>query len=104
MQLRIRARDLDLPPETRRGVDRRLRLAVGRHVARIAVARVTLSPRPEPGGADGVCCRIHVRFREGRKLVVEDLSEDALAAATRAAWRLEHRLDRDQELRASRVA
>lgn len=104
MQLRIRARDLDLPPETRRGVERRLRLAVGRHVARVQVARVTLSSRPEPGSAEGVFCRIHVRFRDRAKLVVEDRSEDALDAATRAAWRLEHRLDRERELRASRVA
>lgn len=99
MQLRIRARDLDIPHETRLGIERRMRLATGRHVARIAVARVNLSPDRSNGGNAPVHCRVHVRFRMGAKLVVEDRAEDPMAAANSAAWHLEHRLDRERELR-----
>ncbi len=102
MQLRIGARGLDLPGETRRGIERRLRLAIGRHVARIAVARLTLSPGGSTDG--GARCRIHVRFRDGSKRVVEDRAPDPMAAATRALWRLEHRLEGSQAPPSGRVA
>ncbi|MDJ0847050.1 MAG: hypothetical protein QNK04_01575 [Myxococcota bacterium] len=104
MQLRIRARDLDLPSETRTGIERRLRLAVGRHVGSIAVARVTLSPGAPDAADEATRCRIHIRFRDGATRVLEDTASDPLAAAGRAAWRLGHRLEGERELRGSRVA
>lgn len=94
MQLRIRARKLDLAPETRRLLDRKLRLLLGRHAPGIACAAVTLAPGATRGGSGSRCCRIHLRLRGGARLVVEDEAEDLLAALAGAVWRLEHRLGR----------
>ena len=91
MQLRIQAPD-DLPAETRAAIERRFRLALGRHAAGIERAQVTLSPSVE--GRLASRCRIRVRLREGETLAVEDRAEDPSSAVAAAAWRLEHRMQR----------
>lgn len=94
MQLRIRARDLELPPETLMAVERRIRLALGRHAPGIERAWTALSP-----GREGARCRIRARLREGEPLVSEDEAPDLLDAATTAARRLALRLERRRALR-----
>jgi len=91
MQLRIQAPD-DLPAQTRAAIERRVRLALGRHAAGIERVRVTLARRLE--GSLASRCRIRVRLREGETLAVEDRAEDPGSAAAAAVWRLEHRMQR----------
>jgi len=96
VKLRIVDRDLDLAPTTRQELERRLRLALGRHAAGVAAARVTLA-EAEPVRAiaePAVRCRIRARLRRGESLVFEEQAPDARAALAAAAWRLAHRLDR----------
>ena len=92
MQLPVHARSQDLPTEARSAIERRIRLALGRHAAGIDRAQVTLSPAQD--GGNGSRCRIHVRLRRGESLAIEDHAADPHAAAAAAAWRLEHRLER----------
>ena len=92
MQLRIRARCLDVSPEIRRAIERNVRLMLGRHAVEIERTQVTLSPS-EPA-REGNRCRIHVRLRRGERLAVEAHADDPCEAAAAAVWRLEHRLDR----------
>ena len=96
MQLRIGARSLDVSPETRRGLRRRLRLALGRHAGRIATTEVTISPGGGATGGRARRCRIDVRLHEGARLTVEDHADDLPGAASAALWRLAHRLERPQ--------
>ena len=90
MQLRIRTLRAEVPAETRTAIERRVRLALGRHAAGIDRAQVTLSPALGASTRDH--CRIRVRLREGGSLAAEDEAEDLHAAVATAAWRLEHRL------------
>jgi len=92
MQLRIRARHVEVPAATRAAIERKVRLALGRQAPGIERAEVTLSPSLQESA--GSRCRILLRLREGESLVVEDHAEDPQSAAAVAAWRLEHRLDR----------
>jgi ribosome-associated translation inhibitor RaiA len=103
MQLRIRPRRVEIPDEVRAAIDRRLRLAVGRHAAAVLRAEATFSPlaprlaaAPRASCAPGAAtrCRIRLRLRDGATLAVDDHGPDPAAAAAAAAWRLEHRLDR----------
>lgn len=97
MQLRIQAPD-DLSTLTRAAIERRVRLALGRHAAEIERARVTLAPSLE--GPLASRCRIRVRLREGETLAVEDRAEDPRSALAAAAWRMEHRLQRRRAAKA----
>lgn len=96
MQLRIRAQNLDVPPEMRHAIERKLRLTLGRHASAIKVARITLLPAAPVGGNQACRCRIRVRLRQGMSLAVEDHAEDPHAAAAAAAWQLEQRLNRQR--------
>jgi ribosome-associated translation inhibitor RaiA len=89
MQLRIRAYQLELSPALRSSIERRLRLAVGRHVARVGMARITLS-----GEGGDASCRLSVQLRDGERLEIEDRAAQPLDATASAAWRLAHRLER----------
>lgn len=94
MQLRIRAQHLDVPADTRLAIERKVRLALGRHAAGIDLAHITLSPSPQ--GSPGNRCRIRVRLHQGESLAIEDCAEDLHAAAAAVAWRLQQRLDRQR--------
>ncbi len=88
MRLRIRQRDLDLAPDVRAQVERRVRLAVGRHGAGVSQAEILLCPSPTAG-----ChCQIDLQLEDGDTVRVEDRGETAQAATTSAAWRLQRRL------------
>lgn len=94
MQVRIHVRGLDVPPALRHRIERRLRLALGRHAADVVAVRVTLGARPELHGAAVKSCRVRARLRDGTRLEVEDRAEDLRAAASQAFWRLAHRVAR----------
>ena len=106
MELRIQAPHVELEPEIRERIERRVRLALGRHSARLASARVALSVEPSEGGERSAHCRIRLRLRRGETLEIEEGGADLLEAAAQAAWRAEHRLDRERSLstRGNRVA
>lgn len=91
MQIRIRAQHLDISNDARTTIERRLRLAIGRHAGGIERALVTLYPPLDGGGS---LCRIRLRLRGGESLAIEGQAEDAPMAADAAVWRLEHRLER----------
>jgi ribosome-associated translation inhibitor RaiA len=97
MRLRIQAPE-DLPAQARGAIERRVRLALGRHAAWIERAQVTLAPDLE--GRLASRCRIRVRLREGETLEVEERAEDPSSALAAAAWRLEHRMQRRQAAKA----
>jgi len=94
VKLRIESRHLRLDGALRRRIEHRVRLALGRHGARIERARVTLSPvcRDRPEGRKR--CRIWVRLLEDASLVAEREATDLALATDRASWWMEHRLDR----------
>lgn len=92
MQIRIRVQHLDISDDARTTIERRLRLAIGRHAAGIDRALVSLQPPLHGGG--GSCCRIRLRLRGGDTLAFEGQAEDVRMAADAALWRLEHRLER----------
>jgi hypothetical protein len=91
MQLRIQAVRLDVPAELRLAIDRRVRLTLGRHAAGIDRVQLTLA---SDEGATASLCRIRARLRDGESLAVEDCAEGPKSAATAAAWRLSHRMQR----------
>jgi len=93
MKLRMRAAGFELNPETRRSVERHVRLALGRHAPDIAEVRVGLARGAEPR-CDVTRCRIRLRLREGEAIRVEDLGKDPYESATRACWRAALRLNR----------
>jgi ribosome-associated translation inhibitor RaiA len=95
MQLRIRTPNLEVPPPLRERLERRVRMSLGRHAGRIAVARVTLSPGTG-AHAGSLRCRIHARLRDGPGVVVEVHGRDLAWIVSEAAWRLEHRLARQR--------
>ncbi len=92
MQFRIHAPRMDLPGEARAAIERKLRLALGRHAPAIDQTRVSFGKARGTGNEDRSVCRIRVRWREGETIVIEGVAEDFEAAAHLAAWRLEHRL------------
>ncbi len=97
MRLRISAPRLELGADTRLAIERRVRLALGRHAAGIDRARVTLAP--SPSGRPELRCRISLRPRQGQNLTVEDFADDARSAAIGAAHRLENRLESRRAVR-----
>ena len=103
MQLRIRARSIDLQPETRAAIERRLRLAVGRFSPGIVKLQLTLSALPNSSEqSPGNHCRIDVHLGRGKSLTIEDEGMSPQAAAAAATWRLQHRLQ--HHLAAPRLA
>ena len=100
MELRIHAPRVELEPQLRERIELRVRLALGRHSARLASARVALHAEPSGRGDRSAQCRIRLRLRRGETLEIEEGGPDLLAAAAQAAWRAEHRLDRERTLSA----
>ncbi len=101
MQLRIRGRHIEMTEEAREAIERKVRLALGRHSADIDRADVTVSPSEARGSTRR--CSIRVRLRQGDRLAIEDHAEDTPSAAAAAIWRLEHRLDRERFTRSMRA-
>jgi len=100
VQLRIHARGLDMPRESRRSIERSMRLAIGRHANGVHVARIHLSRRPDANGREAQWCDVRARLRGGGVVSVEEAADDLHTAATRAARRLARVLDRRREVAA----
>ncbi len=96
MKLRIRLATPDSSSETRRAIERRLRLALG--VQSTSIERVQLSLH-ESGTEGGALCRVRARLGEGEALVIEEHAEDAITAVETVAWRLAQRLRRSRMAR-----
>jgi hypothetical protein len=96
MQLRIRARDLEIEPQKRRSLARSLRLALARHSSRIGLVEVAFSPGAPMHGERARRCELRIRTREGDFLFLEEFEEDVRLAAVRAAHRMGQRLDRQR--------
>jgi hypothetical protein len=106
MRVRIRTRRLEVSPDGRADLERRLRLLLGRDSVGIELADVLLESRPAdqptaPAGGqtserdrDEIRCRIRTRLREGDALEVDDQAPDLDDAVFAAVWRLQHRLHR----------
>jgi ribosome-associated translation inhibitor RaiA len=86
MRIRIRARDGELTKALVARVERRLAFALARFGDRIATVLVTLWDHGEP--ADEKRCQIEVGLRPARKLKVEGVDGDLLAATDRASERV----------------
>ena len=95
MQLRIRVQDFE-PASSRRSVDRRIRLGLGRHASAVERARATLAPGDAHDPESAVRCRLNVRLHGGERLALEGLGADSERAAAAAAERLARRLGRER--------
>jgi len=100
MQLQIRTRGIELEAGMRRQLERRIRLAAGRHASVIGVVTVTVRSL-EVGGTR---CEIRVQTRSGPDLLLAEEADDPRALIARAAWRLDQRLDRARLAAGLRVA
>jgi ribosome-associated translation inhibitor RaiA len=98
VRFRLRARGLALDAAEQSRIAQHVRLALGRHAARIASVEVRLAPSPRMQGAGRTSCRIRVRQRDGHSLLAEDHAERAFEAAVSASARLEGRLERQRSL------
>ena len=93
MQLRVQTPAVDDRDEIRGAIERRLRLALGRHAVQISQAEVVVAV--EPSGHDGPRrrCRVRVHLRDGGVLDTQGFGPEAGAATADGGWRLAHRLD-----------
>lgn len=103
MQLRFRDQGVDAPRDVRQAIERKLRLALGRHVGGIEVAQVTLSLASPLHREGAIRCRIRARLRHGDVVSVEDHANDACTAAETAAWWLGKRLGRQRSIEHARA-
>jgi ribosome-associated translation inhibitor RaiA len=100
VQLRIHARGLHMPRESRRMIELSARLAIGRHANGVDVARIHLSRRLDANGRETQWCEVRARLRRGGVVSVEEAADDLHTAAKRAARRLARVLDRRREIAA----
>ena len=94
MWIRLELQGLGVSKATRRGVQRRVRLLLARHRAKIEGVEVTIRPAARVDGEEHHRCRIVVRERDGGFLSTEDFGAGPRAAATAAAGRIDRQLAR----------
>jgi len=87
MKITIRARHLDLSPELRDLLHRRLEFALGRLATAIRAVDVTIVDINGPKGGADKQCRIHVRGPSLRRTVIEHVGTDVLSTVSLAAER-----------------
>ncbi|MBL0220319.1 MAG: HPF/RaiA family ribosome-associated protein [Myxococcales bacterium] len=87
MKLTIRARHLDLTPELRDQLQRRLDFALGRFSTAIRTVDVAIVDINGPKGGDDKQCRIHVRGPALGEIVIEHVGSAVLATVSVAAER-----------------
>lgn len=88
MNIDIRTRGFSLTPGLRAHVERRLELALDRHLERIARVRVRIGDVNGPRGGEDKRCRIEVALRGGGTLRATVVDADAYAAIGAAAHRV----------------
>lgn len=94
MQLTIRTRHLSLSPETQEELRRRILLAFARVRLWVRDVDVTLADVNGPRGGADKQCRLRVRGRSVRSIVVEQVGMDVVATVAHAAERAEQTLVR----------
>ncbi len=87
MKLTIRARHLDLSPELRDQLQRRLDFALGRLATAIRAVDVTIVDINGPKGGADKRCRIHVRGPSLGTITIDHVGADVLSTASLAADR-----------------
>ncbi len=102
MKLDLRTPHLDLTPEARDEMRRRLATILDRLRPWIRAVTATITDINGPRGGADKQCRLHVRGRSTRSVVVEHVGMDALgtlvAAATRAAHVVTRKMARARRL------
>ena len=99
MKLTIRARHLDLSPELRDQLQRRLDFALGRLATAIRAVDVTIADINGPKGGADKQCRIHVRGPTMGTIVIEHLGTDVMSTVSLAAERAGRAVARSLERR-----
>ncbi len=89
MKLTIRARHLDLSPELRDQIHRRLHFALGRLAGEIDAVDVTISDLNGPKGGADKQCRVRIRGRSLGAIVIEHVGSEILPVLSLAADRAE---------------
>ena len=87
MKLTIRARHLELSPELRAQLQRRLNFALGRLATAIRAVDVTIVDTNGPRGGEDKQCRIQVRGPAMNEIVIEHVGTDVLSTVSLAAER-----------------
>lgn len=88
MRLNVRVQGTEAPPRYHQQVETRLRLAIGRHGARLGRVNVFLVDVNGPRGGVDLRCRIVASVRGNGQLVAEGAGVDALQATDLAVERM----------------
>ena len=96
MRVSIKQRNLVLPEELRRDIDRRVRFAMSRLVGSGAVEVTVLDDNGPKGGLDKLC-RISLGAGAGGALCIEARSHEVMAAVADACERAARALARDRD-------
>ncbi len=99
MKLVIRARNLDLTPELRERVRRRIQFALGRLGPAVRTVTVTLADVNGPRGGVDKLCRLRVTGDQLPALVIEAADADVAVALDVAAERAGRAVIRARERR-----
>jgi ribosome-associated translation inhibitor RaiA len=101
MRLQIRRRNLEVSPELRGSIERRLRFVLGRFGSRIGHVTVYLAECKSAHGTMGKRCRIVVRLLRSDEVSIDDTDEDLGAVVNRAMERVgpsvRRKLERQRE-------
>ena len=89
MQLTIRIRHLNVSPELRAELDRRLHFALGRLAGAIRSVDVTFADLNGPKGGADKHCRVRIRGRSLGTIVIEHVGTEILPVMSVAADRAE---------------
>ena len=100
MKLRIKAENVDLPPDLRSSIDDRFRITLGNRASRDQNVTIVVSRAGEAG--DQIRCRISLRHDDAASERIEEVAQDLSTALDWAIWRLVHSLDR-RALRTARA-
>ena len=94
MKIDLRAKNVELSPTLREYVVRRLGFALGARAEHIQAVQVMLSDINGPKGGQDKRCRLLIRLRGLKDIVVEDYQTRLRTAVDRAAARASHTLAR----------
>jgi ribosomal subunit interface protein len=97
MRLQFRRRNLEVSPELRGSVERRLRFVLGRFGKRIGRVTIHLAECNSTQGSMGKRCRIVVRLLRSGEVTIDDRDEDLDAVVNRAMDRVGPAVRRELE-------
>jgi ribosomal subunit interface protein len=102
MKIQVRSRGIELTPELRERVERRLRFAFGRFQSRIEGVRVSLEDVNGPRGGVDKHCGIVVVLPADGEVVLDESDADVDAAVARLADRAARAVARSIERKRER--